>query len=695
MRSDSGESRELRMTVEGDFESAVIPTEISVRGRFDGLLRWGPLALALIHFTALVPLALQCSEGTRMAEAVYYDEGWVARRVETMIATGSLNPHWHAYGELYFHISALPSATWHTLMGEHPESLTVIAMRLIHLLSASLCILLTARLGRRIFDPVTGLIAALLFATVPMALRYATIIHPDFLQLVFLLLSLDAMVTLVGEFRWRQALICSVWAGLATAIKFGGVFLGPALCLTAWVSLAPSVSSIPRQMLRVTVVGVMFLAVVALLFAATSPHLMMNFGEFTRKMVAVTQIQTAGHFVVTEISLTGWITLLSGPRMITPLGAVLALLGIALSIRRRAVGVIPLLGVLVVYLSYLSLRVNFGAERYLFPLLPHTLILTAAGIRAIAGGDSPAVIWRRSLAVLTLVAIVVWQSGPIAVHVRTRMSAENSPRIQTGLWARSHLPHSALIWMTPYVYVPPEFEKCQVQWSWSEDILESHRPDALFVSHQYCQRFLPEEYAERYRGNMATDFGDRDPREVWTEQFLNMSASVLALQAGSSEVYVSAHRLGYVEIFIRRPRPGEPEGPTPMVRAERWFEENISPDATVWHSPYLDIPPDLHAREVWMLSRLRLSLTEHPPDFIALGWRYATRFGTETKPEWLRLSQEEYAEERDLILSLRSGQHPGMVRVFENDAVEVFARQRVSGDREWESAEGSESTESP
>ncbi len=102
--------------------------------------------------------------------------------------------------------------------------------RLLSVLYGTLSVWLVYRLGRRLYDPVVGLLAALLLSAMPAHLTASVAIKPDVLVVLLVLVAFDLAVSAIEAPTLRRYVQAGAAVGLAVAAKYTGV--GAAIPLT-------------------------------------------------------------------------------------------------------------------------------------------------------------------------------------------------------------------------------------------------------------------------------------------------------------------------------------------------------------------------------------------------------------------------------------------------------------------------------
>ena len=175
----------------------------------------------------------------------YFDDHYVLNNISTFLS-GSLRPRHSFYGSL----SWLPQALVLGLMdflysvtridafrvhGMRVEGFTIEAFRITRLFVVAyslVSIVMIYKVGRRLFSPAVGVIAAAVLAAYPQHVRSAGQLKPDMLALLFTLVALYWTAAAARDPRLSRFLLAGVGVGLATSAKYTGA--SSALPLTLW-----------------------------------------------------------------------------------------------------------------------------------------------------------------------------------------------------------------------------------------------------------------------------------------------------------------------------------------------------------------------------------------------------------------------------------------------------------------------------
>jgi hypothetical protein len=352
--------------------------------------RWGGTgtALAAILAGAAALRFVGIEYGLPFGNLLNPDEQSIVPRAWRLVHGGGGDPHWFDYPTLLMYVNA-PFQAWQ----DEPSFLTARIVAVVLSLGA---IAAAWWLGRRAFG--TGLVAAAVVAVCTIHVAYSREAVTD----VPLTLGVGAALALMVKGRIQLA---GLAVGLATGLKYPGIFLLVPLVVAAW-----------KQWARLAV-GVA-LAVAA--FLASSPFVLVHRSQAWHEARHVQQLARDGwlgfeHDHAAPIAFVARLWDGLGPVLIIcALGLVVALF------RRSRVDLILALFVLVYFIDLLTLRAHF--DRYLLPIVPPLAVLAGR---------------FRPLAPVTLLLLVV----PLTWSIRdTKELTRTDTRVVAHRWVETHIP---------------------------------------------------------------------------------------------------------------------------------------------------------------------------------------------------------------------------------------------------------------
>lgn len=335
--------------------------------------------------------------------------------------------------------------------------------------------------------------------------HYAVNGKPEHLQTFFLVCAMMSLRPFFDDQRLCRLFWTGLFAGLAIATKYMGLFL------LAYAALVLLVFALVRRDERPQPLRyVQWLALLALGSAAgvllLGPYLVIDYTEVRKVLEFVSRATAQGFLALDGKHWTDWLTLLFGRDALWWALAVGALPGLVLFVGRKENRVAGRAGFWLnlgwggFYLVYLLAFARETAPRYLLILLPFWLDVVFGSLRE---GEE----WLRAQGRASLgkalfggvLALTLFASGSGAWNVAAGMlERQTAPRVIAGDWLKEHVRHTALVAYDLYTYVPPEFtRRFHENYLTAFDIIET-RPDVLVSSRQIMTRYLDADRARHY-----------------------------------------------------------------------------------------------------------------------------------------------------------------------------------------------------
>lgn len=260
----------------------------------------------------------------------------------------------------------------------------------------------------------------------------------------------------------------------------------------------------------VSAVGIFVLS-----FAITSPYLLINF-EFLRGILQQSEIVSRGHLYLQNPGLLGWLQVLKANTLLDQTTFWTAILGLMLSViqlfvkgvkTRKAVLWISAFWV-ILYIGMLTIRIGHHPPRFLMPILPFVILLSAYAMvstfRRILDFIRPR---RRNRyeSVFILVVVGAYFLANFAqfrqYRIDTASREQNNTYLKAGEFLEEHFRSDVPIVFDPYSYIPPKFNRTKELWNLSEEKLTSFfTPELIIVNDKMSSRFHSKSMAERFAG---------------------------------------------------------------------------------------------------------------------------------------------------------------------------------------------------
>ncbi len=317
---------------------------------------------------------------------------------------------------------------------------SVTAVHLLLSLLATAGILLTFLLGRRLFTPATGLIAA---AAYTLSIEHITFSHDILVDAVLPVLWLGTALLLLRALetrdRWTAA-ATGVVAGLAVLMKFTSLVIVPAVACVA-LAWHYRQSRSRTGAVRRTVEWPGGWAAAAGFALAVTPYLAWSHITYG----------SAFHTVVTAAHLSGaadpFLTYITGAGAVIGVPFLLGLPVFAAAARRDWFGPVTVtVFVLALYLP-LQFLVPNRELRFLLPAMPFLAVAAASGIETGARRLSTGRWVWIAAALVAIAAIPVW-AHPDVQHVRdgTFTAHSEPPTYDAAVWLRENTSEDAVLY---------------------------------------------------------------------------------------------------------------------------------------------------------------------------------------------------------------------------------------------------------
>ena len=330
------------------------------------------LAAGLLRFWALpqgVPFSVQVDEPEVMLRAV------------RMMKTGDLNPHFYDYPTLYMYLQALVATArflagamrgeWASLAQAPPEAFYLWGRALTAALGTA-TVWLVYRIGMR-WDHRTALLAAVMFAVMPLHVRESHFVLTDVPTTFFVMLTLLLSLRAHERASARDFALAGVAVGLAAGTKYNGavVLLVPLLCCVLTPAVRPSR----------TIALLWTLAATLAAFLLVAPYTFLDLPVFLNQFARL----SGEYRTISPGQEAVWLSYLKHLRnaLGTP-GSAVVIAGLALGVFRAIAGPsrtkwIAAIAFPVIYFRFISNQ-NIVFGRYLLPLLPFLSLLGATAV---------------------------------------------------------------------------------------------------------------------------------------------------------------------------------------------------------------------------------------------------------------------------------------------------------------------------
>jgi hypothetical protein len=377
-------------------------------------------------------------------------------------AKGDLNPHNFVYPTFYFYVlfawigaaflwlratgAVASAAEFQSRFFVDPTSVFV-AGRTLSALAGALTTGAVALLGRTVFDPVTGIAAAMLLAVSPLAVQDAHYVKHDVPVTLVITIAVWLMARCWPEagdgLKGRSALILpAIATGVAWSMHYYTVFLGLPLVLTAWVARRD------RRPLDILRSATAMVAIAVAVFFLLSPFLLVEPATAIRDLTANRQtVVDRGVAAGVLHNLQRYAEMLVTTGVSGPVAGLAAAGAVWLVWRRRRLALL-LLSFPTAFLLFIGLYSESGVadppSRYLNPLLPFVALLAAHAVASVSRAISP-----RPVIAVALTLLAAWLPLSSSLEIG-RFFGQADTRTLARAFIESTVPSGRTMLIQPY-----------------------------------------------------------------------------------------------------------------------------------------------------------------------------------------------------------------------------------------------------
>ena len=383
------------------------------------------------------------------------DETPKINAIMRMVGSGNLNPQYFLHPTLLIYLTYFLNTIFHYFGMEGDFAMTArLAGRTVSAIAGTLSIPLLFVVGRRLYGPVAGIVAAAFLAVFPLHVTCSRYMKEDALMTFFLLGVVLAVTYAVQTKKIHFLYIAAAIAGLATGVKYSGALTATIVLGAPWLV---SRSYLPdRKFLTNAILAVAVLT--PLLFVITTPYSILDYDMFSTGFSNERNHMLKGHTVAISAWSQYWMyhfwrSYLPG---VEPITGILGVFAAGFLLWRRKWEDVFIVGlILLFYLpaEWVKAKPAPQPERYILPCLPFVAIACGALVAALAQAQRSIMAPMVALAALGITAT---RSIELASEVK------NDTRVRMASWMKDNLPPGAKVRIDWQPY-EPEFVKGEFQ----------------------------------------------------------------------------------------------------------------------------------------------------------------------------------------------------------------------------------------
>lgn len=387
------------------------------------------------------------------------DEPMFMLRGLNMIDQRSLNPGWFGHPgtvTLYTILLVEVAVAGVSMLGGNYSSIDaygtaifsdptplVLTTRVVFMLFGLATIVLTYRIGARLYGVWAGVIAALFLAFDPLHIAMSQVIRTDVQATMFMLCAMWFSLRFHDHGQPRHAILAALFVGMACATKWPAALIGvvPVGCAVLY---AQANSWPVYRLFRVTAL-IAAVSVVGLLVA--SPYLLPEWRTVLENVGGEARPFHPGSTGQGLWRNLGWYLSDALAPAVGVMGLLLAAIGAAVALRTSRVGTLCMVLFPLLFLVVMSTQ-SLRWARWIVPLLPMLSILMALAVVTIARqtkalvGREVAYRFAASVGAILVVAVVVPMGVTAAGESRERGSETRTLAAQ---WAKQNVPVSSSV----------------------------------------------------------------------------------------------------------------------------------------------------------------------------------------------------------------------------------------------------------
>lgn len=536
-----------------------------------------PGTLVIVFLILAVPFLYQNSANLRLVKAFNTDEHFVVEAIKCMFARNTINvnqcvPYVLNWPRFLFYLDL--GIVYPTLFIAQPTEQTfILVSRSVSALFGGLSVLATYVLGTRLFNPITGLLAGLLTIMTPIFLNMSLTIHPDIVQLFFILLALFFCYRLANCGKRHDLMMASVMAGIAFSSKLAGIFILPIIALACFLHLyynnRPSHLTDWLILFRKLLVqGLLAAICFSIVFAALTPELLLNPDSvvvgFKNTLAGMTMKGTGRIMADGQADPVQWIKLMFSAGVMSFAMLLHLSLGVLVTfqlLRRKHLphlrpGHAVIFAWPILFLGYLASTAAYVSPAHLVPAIPIVFIFGSYVL--LFPFTTPRLsryIWQWRLygtvCMILLGSLIYFKGAQAYGFVSDLAQTRSHPITMTGEWLEQTYPSEVTILHDQYVYVPPKFKNVMGVWGITREHVALINPDLIITNSAHNWRYtLPGDFDE-FRGG--------------AEAYASLREFYKRLYAGLEEPYRNVRAFGPIDVYESRQTLGMTSSIQPLI----------------------------------------------------------------------------------------------------------------------------------
>lgn len=406
-----------------------------------------------------------------------------------------------------------------------------VTYRTLSMLSAVLCLAAMILLAQNFSVSLPlAVLGGIFLLTIPDFYYWSQMVHPDTLQVAFVLLG---FYTIFRSHKLTGALIAAVCFGAAFSVKYAGLLALPFAIVPYALTQLGSVEKgkFLSVVGKLAAVGLLLCAVFAAVFALTNPYAVSNSAGLLKDVLRMKNVVGGVTTVKVANEPLTWVKFVSefsgfGATSFFAVGCIAGLLTLGLrlgqqrlrdlvsnsdTVNRVTLFTFVLYGFVVQYLL-----IDKPSPRYSFYFLPLLVLLAVIGISDIArllGRLSP-------LLLLALMGMTGVRTDGALQRMAFASNKPLDPVMDLTAFIEDRYKHTDMIVAESGAYVPPVFTNTRIAWGVNQQTIDNLHPDVLILKEGMSGRWAWKRQGTMFAAKDIVAFPGYGTRSEEVRQFL-------------------------------------------------------------------------------------------------------------------------------------------------------------------------------
>jgi len=451
---------------------------------------------------AVIPFGSDSHEVLRINSS---DEAKAINAIKQNLSNKDINPR------AFFNYGYVDKEIWLVVLSalkmcgfELSDRLLILVGRYLMSIYWLLIVALSVMISKELYkEEIPALAVAVITASSCVYTTWAITIHPDLLQIVFLLISFYFCILFLRGKSHFLIYIAAFFCGISSGTKYSGIFFLPVIIVLYLIKKFDI-----KQLL-------LLLVMFCLGFIIFNPYVLLEHQEFIKDLRYESRHVSMGHTGAEPKNPFQWFGKLFGTPVLGKLSMpfiILALISVFLEgilyvqakfrnfQKMRKNYILSVKIVLFIYctLFFIMLMIKFRmrAPRFLLPILPFLIILECGELHKILNWIASKLKPAKILIIPIYVVIIILISNPLLQlsldDLLNRTDIYKSDYYKMGVWMLQNLNHDNTVVADSYSYIPKNSFKNYIIAGGGvrESLINKYNPDILVINKKLTGRWV-------------------------------------------------------------------------------------------------------------------------------------------------------------------------------------------------------------